>query len=73
MEEQEHKKNTTNFVKYSGLGFQMLATIGVFAFGGYKLDEYLKNAKPVCMAIFGLIGVIISLYQVVRQLNNKDS
>lgn len=68
MEEKENKKETTNFVKYTGLGFQMLATIGVFAFGGYQLDEYLKHEKPVGMAISGLVGVLISLYQVVRQL-----
>ena len=27
------------YVKYSGLGFQMIGIIGVFAFAGYKIDE----------------------------------
>lgn len=72
MAEQENKNNRTNFVKYTGMGFQMLATIGIFSFGGYKLDQYLKNDKPICMAVLGLIGVIVSLYQVVRDLNGKS-
>jgi len=72
MSDQEKRKNTTNFVKYSGLGFQMLAVIGLFAFAGYKIDEYRNNGKPIFMALLGVLGVIISLYQVVRQLNNKD-
>jgi F0F1-type ATP synthase assembly protein I len=65
-------KNTTNFIKYTGMGFQMLAIIGLFAFAGYKIDGYRHSSKFIFMAIFGLVGVIISLYQVVRQLNSKE-
>lgn len=66
------EENTTgSFVKYSGIGFQMLATIGLFAFIGYKIDDYQGNAKPIVTAILSLVGVLISLYQVVKQLNKK--
>ncbi|WP_432709782.1 AtpZ/AtpI family protein [Pedobacter sp.] len=61
----------SSFVKYSSIGFQMLATIGLFAFIGYKIDEYQQNDKPIITAILSLIGVLISLYQVVKQLNKK--
>jgi ATP synthase protein I len=71
MENKEKDKNTTNFIKYSGMGFQMLATIGIFAFAGYKIDGYRNSAKPIYTAILGVIGVLVSLYQVVRQLNSK--
>lgn len=54
------------------MGFQMLATIGVFAFAGYKIDQYRNNDKMIFTALLGLLGVIISLYQVIRQLNSKD-
>ena len=33
-------KETNNFARYSGIAFQMLATIGLFTFIGYKIDEY---------------------------------
>jgi F0F1-type ATP synthase assembly protein I len=72
MSDQPKGKNTTNFVRYTGMGFQMLAVIGLFAFAGYKIDTYRQSDKFIFMAILGLIGVIISLYQVVRQLNSKD-
>lgn len=72
MGSEDKRKNTTNFVKYSGMGFQMLATIGLFAFAGYKIDEYRGSEKLIFMALLGLLGVIVSLYQVVRQLNSKD-
>jgi F0F1-type ATP synthase assembly protein I len=74
MEPNEKKKNINNFARYSSVSFQMLATIGLFAFAGYKIDEYRHSKTPIFTAILSLIGVIISLYQVVKQLNkNNDS
>ncbi len=61
----------TNFIKYTGIAFQMLATIGLFAFIGYKIDAYRNSAKPIFTAVISLIGVLLSLYQVVKQLNKK--
>jgi len=69
----EKKRNIGSFARYSAISFQMLATIGLFAFGGYKLDEHMENKTPVLTALLSLIGVVISLYQVVRQLNKNDN
>lgn len=74
MKQQKNSKeegSASSFVKYSSIGFQMLATIGVFAFIGYKIDEHQQNDKPLITAILSLIGVVVSLYQVVRQLSKK--
>ena len=68
----EKKRSIRSFARYSAISFQMLATICLFAFGGYKLDEYMENSKPILTALLSLIGVVISLYQVVRQLNKND-
>ncbi|RZJ64132.1 MAG: AtpZ/AtpI family protein [Flavobacterium sp.] len=71
-EENQPKKQATNFAKYSGIAFQMLATIGLFSFVGYKIDEHRESTKFIFTAILGLVGVIISLYQVVRSLNKNN-
>lgn len=68
----ENKKNLNNFAKYSGIGFQMLATIGLFAFIGYKLDGYKGNKSLIFTALFSVAGVGLSLYQVVKQLNKNE-
>jgi len=62
----------TNFAKYTGIAFQMLATIGVFCFIGYKIDQNRASSKFVFTAILGLVGVIISLISVVRSLNKNN-
>lgn len=74
LEEENDKplyKRGSNYIKYTGLAFQMLATIGVFSFIGYKIDEHYKNDNFIVTAIFGIVGVGASLYQVVRSLNKN--
>ena len=66
-----NKNKATNFAKYSGIAFQMLATIGVFSFIGYKIDENRANSKMVFTAILGLVGVVVSLISVIRSLNKE--
>ncbi|MCC6834308.1 MAG: AtpZ/AtpI family protein [Cytophagales bacterium] len=67
----EQKKPTNSFLKYSGLGLQMLATIGVGAWLGHKLDQYLGLKFPVFLLtfVFVLFGGV--MYQLYRMLN-KD-
>ncbi|WP_316817146.1 AtpZ/AtpI family protein [Pedobacter nyackensis] len=68
----EKKKGLNNFAKYTSISFQMLVTIGIFAFAGYKIDEYRQSKTPIFTAILSLLGVVLSLYQVVRQLNKNE-
>ncbi len=72
MGDQQKNKKTADFIKYTGTGFQMLATIGLFVFAGYKIDGYRGSDKLIFTAILGVLGVILSLYQVIRQLNSKE-
>jgi F0F1-type ATP synthase assembly protein I len=71
-DENQEKQQATNFAKYSGIAFQLLATIGIFAFIGYKIDEHRGSEKLIFTAMLGIVGVALSLYQVVRSLNKKS-
>jgi ATP synthase protein I len=64
------KKQLSSYVKYSALGFQMIVIIGIFTFAGYKIDQSLNHEVMWVTAILSLIGVFISLYQVIRSLKN---
>lgn len=70
---EDKKKSISNFAKYSGISFQMIVIIGVFAFIGHKIDTN-RNAKaPLFTAGLSLVGVAVAMYQVVKQLNKNDS
>lgn len=67
------KKSLANYARYTGLGFQMIAVIGVFTFIGYKLDQWQETSQPIFTAILSLVGVCAALYQVIRSLKNMNS
>ncbi len=59
-----------NYLKYSGMGFQMIAILGVFAFAGYKIDQYLHHQVQWVTAIMALAGIFVSLYIVFKSLKS---
>ncbi|MES2109601.1 MAG: AtpZ/AtpI family protein [Bacteroidota bacterium] len=62
------KRPVNNYLKFTGMGFQMLATIGLFTFIGYKIDESAQHTTKWVTAILSLTGVFVSLYLVIRSL-----
>lgn len=69
-EQNDNLKPVNNYIKYSALGFQMIAIIGVFTFAGYKIDEANGHETKWVTAILSLVGVFASLYIVIRSVKN---
>lgn len=68
MPKDENSGNKVNSaVKYSAIGFQMIATIGLLTFIGYKIDEHRQSKTNLITAAFALAGVGIALYQAIKQ------
>jgi F0F1-type ATP synthase assembly protein I len=63
-------KQVNNYIKFSGIAFQMVAIIGVTTFVGYKIDEYAKHSTQWVTAVMALIGVFVSLYLVIKSLKD---
>ncbi|OGX81134.1 hypothetical protein BEN49_15995 [Hymenobacter coccineus] len=57
--------------KYSGIAFQMLATIGLSAWAGTWLDGHYRTQTPWFTIGLMLAGVLLALYQVIRSLTNS--
>jgi len=76
MEEQQplKKKNQKNpenkglsdFGKYSGMAFQMIAIILITTWGGIELDKLAKLNTPVFTIILSLLGVFAAIYTAVK-------
>ncbi|MEO8886418.1 MAG: AtpZ/AtpI family protein [Mucilaginibacter sp.] len=63
-------KPMANYAKFSGLAFQMIAIIGVFAYTGYKIDAAAGHTTKWVTAMLALLGVFISLYIVFKSVKN---
>ncbi|MFN8357746.1 MAG: AtpZ/AtpI family protein [Spirosomataceae bacterium] len=56
------------FMRYSGMAFQLLATIVLGVWIGTKLDAWQHTQKPIYSIIGALIGVIGGLVAFIRSL-----
>ena len=66
------KKALNSYAFYTGMGFQMIGVIGVFAYIGYKIDEDRGSKTPLFTAFFSLAGVFISLYLIIRSVKRRS-
>lgn len=55
----DHKQLSplNNYVKFTGLAFQMLAAIGIGTWFGYWLDGRLKNEVPIFTLVFSMLAL----------------
>jgi hypothetical protein len=64
------RRQRNAYLRYGGLGVQLLLTIGVAGWLGYKLDEYLSLKFPAFLLLFVLLafsGTLYMLYRAMRQ------
>ncbi len=61
------KKGINNYLRYSGLGFQIAGTVAIGVFIGYELDKWLETSKPYFTAIVSLLFVFLGLYIGLRE------
>ena len=72
-EKKEKPKGSSKFLRLSGIGTQMAATIFLFALLGRYLDNTYPMEKKWWTIGLVLFGVSISLYNVLRQVNKLNS
>ncbi|MBX9853759.1 MAG: AtpZ/AtpI family protein [Cytophagaceae bacterium] len=63
-----NKEPVKNYVKYSSMVMQMIATIALGAFAGVKLDQYFEVKSHLFTIGLLLFSVIASIYYVIRSL-----
>ena len=59
-------KKPANWMQYSGLGFQIVATILIFLWLGTKLEYYFIINSPYGQLLGTFLGIFASLYNVIR-------
>jgi intracellular septation protein A len=67
----KNKKKFDNFIRYSSLGFEMMAIIGLFTFLGYKTDQWLNNEFKGFTLAFMILSVITAIIYATRNLLKK--
>lgn len=66
-----NKNKYDSFIRYSGLGFEMMAIIGIFTFGGYKIDQWMKNEFKGFTLGLMILSVIVAIIYGTKNLLKK--
>ena len=66
--QKQRPKQFNSYAKYSSLAIQMMATIVVGTYGGFRLDKYLGWKFPVCTIVLSLLSVGIAIWNAVKDL-----
>jgi ATP synthase protein I len=70
-EDENGKRELSDYAKYSAMGFQMIVIIGLFTYGGYKIDESAHHQTKWVTAVLALAGVFISMYVVISSIRKS--
>jgi len=66
--EKKPKKQLNTYARLSGIAFQLGATIYLAAYIGKWLDQKFLLQKKIFTLILILVGLIVSIWNIVRQL-----
>jgi len=64
-------RNSRAYLRYSGLAFQLVATILIFVYLGRWLDQYIENETPWFTLLFAIIAVVGSMYRLIKGLTKE--
>ena len=73
MEKEKKKKPRNKYIALTGIGFQMGATIYLFAYLGKWLDVKYPHEKKVYTLIFVILAVVISIYSINKQMQRINN
>ncbi|MGB0861504.1 MAG: AtpZ/AtpI family protein [Saprospiraceae bacterium] len=62
------RKPANDYLKYSGMAFQMGAVIAVFTYLGQWLDGKYATETPYWTVGFALLGVFLALYFLIKDV-----
>jgi hypothetical protein len=60
-------------MRYAGLGSQILVSLGVAVFAGYKIDRWLKIPLPLLVWLLPLVVLIGITYKLIKDTSGKNN
>jgi F0F1-type ATP synthase assembly protein I len=63
----KHRKQFDDFIRYSGLAFEMVAIMGIGVWVGAKIDQWLELSFPAFTLGLMILSVIGAVYHAIRK------
>lgn len=61
----------SNLMRYAGLSTQILVSLGLAVFAGYKLDKWFRIPLPLLVWLLPLMVLCMMMYQLIKETSKK--
>lgn len=68
MNQKSPQKQYNNYLRYSGIGLQLFATVFLGTYLGFWLDKHFDTQKPIFSIVLGALSVVLGIVFVTREL-----
>lgn len=68
---EKRKQSLSSLARYSGIGAQIGAAVTLGILAGKWLDKHFQTTQPVYTAGLAILGVVVGLYVVFRDILKK--
>lgn len=68
MQKIKRKPQVDQYLKYSGMAFQLAAVLAVGVWAGTRIDRYFQTERPYFTAILALLSLLAGLYLSLKDL-----
>ncbi len=65
------KGGSNSILRYTSMATQMAITIFLGVWGGVQMDKYLQFETPIMTLVLSLLGVVLAVYIVIRDVLPK--
>ena len=72
-QQQQKSTPTSDLMRYAGLGSQILVSLGIAVFAGYKIDKWLKIPLPLLVWLLPLIVLIAIIYKLIKETSGTKN
>ncbi len=63
--------NNNDLLRYAGLGAQMLVSLGIAVFVGYKVDQWMHTRIPLLVWLLPFAVLCAIIYKLVKDTSNN--
>ncbi|MBD0332166.1 MAG: AtpZ/AtpI family protein [Chitinophagaceae bacterium] len=71
MYKQKRTNNTSELMRYAGMGTQIFVGLGIAVFIGYKIDKWLRISIPLLTWLLPFSVLCMMIYRLVKETSKK--
>ena len=68
---QKQNSNTTDVMRYAGLGAQLLVSLGIAVVAGLKIDKWMRLSFPLFVWLLPFIVLAVLIYKLIKDTSKK--